>query len=44
MAWHELSVGCLNAERKLLELQDAQLQEKQQVRLRNGFKVIKLSR
>ncbi|XP_039314289.1 zinc finger protein 595 isoform X3 [Solenopsis invicta] len=30
MAWHELSVGCLNAERKLLELQDAQLQEKQQ--------------
>ncbi|XP_012528369.2 endothelial zinc finger protein induced by tumor necrosis factor alpha isoform X5 [Monomorium pharaonis] len=29
MAWHELSEGCLSAERKLLELQDAQLQDVQ---------------
>nr|XP_034176770.1 zinc finger protein 485-like isoform X4 [Osmia lignaria] len=28
LAWHELSEGCLNAERRLLEMQDA-LQEKQ---------------
>ncbi|XP_018402276.1 PREDICTED: zinc finger protein 260-like isoform X2 [Cyphomyrmex costatus] len=30
VAWHELSEGCLNAEKKLLNMQDSQLQNKQQ--------------
>ncbi|XP_011052279.1 PREDICTED: zinc finger protein 286A-like isoform X4 [Acromyrmex echinatior] len=30
MAWHELNEGCLNAERKLLEMQDSHLQNKQE--------------
>ncbi|KAL0110588.1 hypothetical protein PUN28_013880 [Cardiocondyla obscurior] len=30
IAWHELSEGCLNAERKLLEMQETRLQSKQQ--------------
>ncbi|XP_018357721.1 PREDICTED: zinc finger protein 718-like isoform X1 [Trachymyrmex cornetzi] len=30
MAWHELNEGCLNAQRKLLEMQDSHLRNKQE--------------
>ncbi|KYN26976.1 hypothetical protein ALC57_03317 [Trachymyrmex cornetzi] len=32
MAWHELNEGCLNAQRKLLEMQDSHLRNKQEVK------------
>lgn len=40
VAWHELSEGCLSAERKLLEMQDTQLRDKQQVKIMRNLCLI----